>query len=74
MAISFSVSLEGARIPNPGHGQCLLLMDSTAGVDQVGCGEDPEGRGRERDEREVVEVRQGEVSDISGLEERLKCG
>jgi hypothetical protein len=36
-------------------------------VQWVDCGEGPGGRGRYKDEREVVEVRRGEVSDVSGF-------
>jgi hypothetical protein len=54
-------------------------MDTTARVEGVGCGENPGGRGREREKkkREVVKVRRlgrGDVSDVSGSEVRMGCG
>ena len=71
---SFSFSLGGSHSKSRAR-PVPVLTDRTAKVDRGGCGEVPGGRGRERDEREVVEVRQ--VSDVSGLEdaeERMKCG
>jgi hypothetical protein len=51
-----------SHIPSPGHGtsawcRWIVLLEWLV----VGCCEDPGGRGREREEREVVEVRRGEA-------------